>query len=196
MLGDTQDRSTAPPQLLSKPKEYVVKFHFPNPPPLSPLLLGLHNVLFVYPGQKPLFRDLNFGVGMSSRISIVGPNGGKSTFLKLLTGEVEPVQVEHRVKIGKYDQHSADQLDLTLSPTAYLQKLFNLSYQDARSTLVEFGLEAHTHLIPNADLSGGQRARVAFVELSRRAPDILILDEPTNNLDIESIDALPVAINE
>ncbi|CAH8457636.1 unnamed protein product [Dicrocoelium dendriticum] len=201
MLGDTQDRSAAPPQLLSKPKEYVVKFHFPDPPPLSPPLLGLHNVLFAYPGQKPLFRDLNFGVDMSSRISIVGPNGvGKSTFLKLLTGEVEPVQgehrISHRVKIGKYDQHSADQLDLTLSPTAYLQKLFNLPYQDARSTLGKFGLEAHTHLIPIADLSGGQRARVAFAELSRRAPDILILDEPTNNLDIESIDALAVAINE
>lgn len=60
----------------------------------------------------------------------------------------------------------------------------------------KFGLEAHAHTIPNADLSGGQRARVAFAELSRRAPDILILDEPTNNLDIESIDALADAINE
>ncbi|OON18478.1 ABC transporter, ATP-binding protein [Opisthorchis viverrini] len=197
--ADTETKAT--PQLLAKPKEYVVKFHFPNPPPLSPPLLGLHNVTFSYPGQKPLFHDLNFGVDMSSRISIVGPNGvGKSTFLKLLTGEVEPTigerRISHRVKIGKYDQHSADQLDLTLSPTEYLQKLFNLSYQDARSTLGKFGLEAHAHTIPNADLSGGQRARVAFAELSRRAPDILILDEPTNNLDIESIDALAVAINE
>ncbi|KAG5455292.1 ATP-binding cassette sub- F member 1 [Clonorchis sinensis] len=197
--ADTETKAT--PQLLAKPKEYIVKFHFPNPPPLSPPLLGLHNVTFSYPGQKPLFHDLNFGVDMSSRVSIVGPNGvGKSTFLKLLTGEVEPTigerRISHRVKIGKYDQHSADQLDLTLSPTEYLQKLFNLSYQDARSTLGKFGLEAHAHTIPNADLSGGQRARVAFAELSRRAPDILILDEPTNNLDIESIDALAVAINE
>lgn len=68
--------------------------------------------------------------------------------------------------------------------------------QDARSTLGKFGLESHAHVIPIADLSGGQKSRVAFAELSRRAPDILILDEPTNNLDIESIDALAVAINE
>ncbi|KAF8568682.1 hypothetical protein P879_02729 [Paragonimus westermani] len=201
-LGGADDHGTAAaPQLLSKPKEYVVKFHFPNPPPLSPPLLGLHNVTFAYSGQKPLFKDLNFGVDMSSRISIVGPNGvGKSTFLKLLTGEVEPTQgerrISHRVKIGKYDQHSADQLDLSLAPTEYLQKLFNISYQEARSTLGKFGLESHAHTIANADLSGGQRARVAFAELSRRCPDILILDEPTNNLDIESIDALALAINE
>ncbi|THD22912.1 ATP-binding cassette transporter sub-family F member 1 [Fasciola hepatica] len=201
MLSKSDDQSAAAPQLLTKPKEYIVKFHFPNPPPMNPPLLGLHGVTFGYSDQKPLFRDLNFGVDMSSRISIVGPNGvGKSTFLKLLTGEVSPIQgerrISHRVKIGKYDQHSADQLDLTLTPTEYLQKLFNLSYQDARGTLGKFGLESHAHTIPNADLSGGQRARVAFAELSRRAPDILILDEPTNNLDIESIDALALAINE
>ncbi|VDP63569.1 unnamed protein product [Schistosoma mattheei] len=189
------------PQLLSKPKEYVVKFTFPNPTPISPPILGLYNVTFAYPNQKPLFKELNFGIDMTSRISIVGPNGvGKSTFLKLLTGEVQPTDGErrlnHRVKIGKYDQHSADQLNLSETPTEYLQRLFNLNYQDARATLGKFGLEAHAHTIPNADLSGGQRARVAFAELSRRAPDILILDEPTNNLDIESIDALADAINE
>ncbi|CAL8089001.1 unnamed protein product [Calicophoron daubneyi] len=194
-------QAETPQQLIPKPKEYVVKFHFPNPPPLTPPLLGLYNVTFAYPGQKPLFTNLNFGVDMSSRVSIVGPNGvGKSTFLKLLTGEVEPTQgerrISHRVKIGKYDQHSADQLDLSVTPTEYLQRLFNLSYQDARSKLGKFGLESHGHTIPNANLSGGQRARVAFAELSCRSPDILILDEPTNNLDIESIDALAAAINE
>ncbi|KAM3179987.1 ATP-binding cassette sub- F member 1, partial [Hymenolepis weldensis] len=188
-------------QLIQKPKEYVVKFHFPNPPPLNPPVLGLYNCTFAYPGQKPLFVDVNFGVDLETRVAIVGPNGvGKSTFIKLLMGELIPVtgerRINHRAKIGKYDQHSADQLNLAETPAEYLMRLFNLSYQDARSTLGKFGLESHAHVIPIADLSGGQKSRVAFAELSRRSPDILILDEPTNNLDIESIDALAVAINE
>ncbi|KAH9278942.1 ATP-binding cassette sub-family F member 1 [Echinococcus granulosus] len=187
-------------QLIAKPKDYVVKFYFPNPPPLNPPVLGLFNCSFAYPNQKLLFKDVNFGVDLSTRIAIVGPNGvGKSTFIKLLTGELTPTEgerrINHRAKIGKYDQHSADQLNLSETPAQYLMRLFNLPMQEARGTLGKFGLESHAHTIPNADLSGGQKARVAFAELSKRAPDILILDEPTNNLDIESIDALAEAIN-
>uniref|UniRef100_A0A0X3NI37 ABC transporter domain-containing protein n=1 Tax=Schistocephalus solidus TaxID=70667 RepID=A0A0X3NI37_SCHSO len=195
--GDSSDKK----QLLAKPKEYVVKFHFPSPPPLAPPVLGLYNCTFAYPAQKPLFKDVNFGIDLSTRISIVGPNGvGKSTFLKLLTGEVEPTEgerrINHRAKIGKYDQHSGEQLNLMETPSEYLMRLFNITYQEARGCLGKFGLESHAHTIRNADLSGGQKSRVAFAELSLRKPDILILDEPTNNLDIESIDALAAAINE
>lgn len=53
------------------------------------------DVTFAYEGQKQLFIDVNFGIDLSSRIAIVGPNGvGKSTFLKLLTGELEPLKGE------------------------------------------------------------------------------------------------------
>ncbi|BFZ26167.1 hypothetical protein BsWGS_29206 [Bradybaena similaris] len=188
-------------ELLAKPKEYIVKFSFPNPAPLNPPILGVHNVTFGYQGQNLLFKDLDFGIDMTSRVAIVGPNGvGKSTFLKLLTGEILPQTGErrknHRLRIGKYDQHSADQLNLDESPTEYLMRLFNIQYQDARKKLGKFGLASHAHTITNRDLSGGQRARVALAELSCRAPDVLILDEPTNNLDIESIDALADAIRD
>lgn len=188
-------------ELLTRPKEYIVKFSFPSPAPLNPPILGVHSVTFGYPGQNLLFKDLDFGIDMSSRVAIVGPNGvGKSTFLKMLTGEIEPTIGErrknHRLRIGKYDQHSADQLNLDESPTEYLMRLFNLQYQDARKKLGQYGLASHAHTILNRDLSGGQRARVALADLSCRAPDVLILDEPTNNLDIESIDALAEAIRE
>lgn len=68
--------------------------------------------------------------------------------------------------------------------------------QKSRKLLGSCGLASHAHTIPIRDLSGGQKARVALAELISSFPDIIILDEPTNNLDIESIDALAVAIQE
>ncbi|XP_051992718.1 ATP-binding cassette sub-family F member 1-like isoform X2 [Xyrauchen texanus] len=198
----TQDEeSHEATELLKRPREYTVKFTFPNPPPLSPPILGLHSVNFSYEGQKPLFKNVDFGIDMESRICIVGPNGvGKSTLLLLLTGKLTPIKGEmrknHRLKVGFFNQQYADQLNMEESPTEYLQRNFNLPYQDARKCLGRFGLESHAHTIQICKLSGGQKARVVFAELSCRQPDVLILDEPTNNLDIESIDALSEAINE
>lgn len=201
--GATQmeESSETTTELIRKPREYLVKFSFPDPPPLNPPILGLYNVDFGYPGQPPLFKNLEFGVDMESRISIVGPNGvGKSTLLKLMCGTLEPTSGEmrknHRVRIAFYSQHSADQLDMDKSPSEYLQSKFNLPYQESRKRLGSVGLVSEAHTIPNRDLSGGQKARVALAELVTSAPDILILDEPTNNLDLESIDALAEAINE
>lgn len=82
------------------------------------------------------------------------------------------------------------------SAAEYLQRLFDLPHEKARKALGSFGLISHAHTIKMKDLSGGQKARVALAELCLSAPDVLILDEPTNNLDIESIDALAEAINE
>ncbi|XP_037698979.1 ATP-binding cassette sub-family F member 1 isoform X3 [Choloepus didactylus] len=170
------EESQEAPELLKRPKEYTVRFTFPNPPPLSPPVLGLH-------------------------VCIVGPNGvGKSTLLLLLTGKLTPTLGEmrknHRLKIGFFNQQYAEQLRMEETPTEYLQRGFNLPYQDARKCLGRFGLESHAHTIQICKLSGGQKARVVFAELACREPDVLILDEPTNNLDIESIDALGEAINE
>lgn len=114
-------------------------------------------------------------------------------------GDIEPLVGEqrknHRLRIGKFDQHSAEQLRLDLSPVQYLKELFQLEYQDARKMLGKLGLAGHAHTILIKDLSGGQKARVALADLVCRKPDVLILDEPTNNLDIESIDALATAIS-
>lgn len=190
-----------PTELLERPQDYIVKFSFPEPPPLQPPILGLYNVTFNYEGHKPLFKTVDFGIDMESRIAIVGPNGvGKSTFLKLMLGELSPTEGEvrknHRLKIGRYDQHSGEHLTAEESPSEYLMRLFNLPYEKARKALGTFGLASHAHTIKNKDLSGGQKARVAMAELCLSSPDVLILDEPTNNLDIESIDALADAISE
>ncbi|RXM92863.1 ATP-binding cassette sub-family F member 1 [Acipenser ruthenus] len=101
-----------------------------------------------------------------------------------------------QAKVGFFNQQYADQLNMEENATEYLMRNFNLPYQDGRKCLGRFGLESHAHTIQISKLSGGQKARVVFAELSCRQPDVLILDEPTNNLDIESIDALAEAINE
>lgn len=186
--------------LLQKPKEYVVKFKFTQPSELNSSILGLYDVDFGYGNGPLIFKKVNFGVDMSSRIAIVGPNGvGKSTFLKLLSGEIEPRsgerRVNHRARIAKFDQHSGEHLTTEESPTQYLQRVFNLDYQEARKNLGSFGLASHAHTIPNCQLSGGQKSRVALCELALHGPHVLILDEPTNNLDLESIDALADALS-
>ncbi|CAF1126759.1 unnamed protein product [Rotaria sordida] len=188
-------------ELLQKPKEYQVRFRFPSPPPLNPPVLGAYDVTFGYENRETLFEKLNFGVDMTSRIAIVGPNGvGKSTFLKLLMSVIEPTRGEirrnHRLRIGRFDQHAGEQFDLELSAVEHLKRSFNMPEQDTRKSLGSVGLPGRAHTIKMKDLSGGQKARVALSDLIAREPDILILDEPTNNLDIESIDALAEAIND
>jgi len=115
--------------------------------------------------------------------------------LKLITGKAEPtegyVMRNPRLRMGIYNQHFVDRLPMEEDPVTYIRRLYNhVTYQEARNLLGRYGLEGHAHCIPNRDLSGGQKARVVFVELSLQNPHLLFLDEPTNNLDIESIDAL------
>jgi ATP-binding cassette subfamily F protein 1 len=156
-------------KLLSRPpNDYIVKFSFPDPPPLQPPILGLHDVTFGFEGQRPLFIKTDFGIDLSSRIAIVGPNGvGKSTLLKLLVGELEPKQGEQRknrrLRIGRFDQHSGEHLTAEETPAEYLIRLFNLPYEKARKQLGTFGLSSHAHTIKIKNLSGGQKARVSLL---------------------------------
>jgi len=198
---EKNDDEAGPTELLERPKEYIVKFRFPETSALQPPILGLHDASFNYPGQAPLFKKVDFGIDMESRIAIVGPNGvGKSTFLKLLMGDLEPTSGEvrrnNRLKLGRFDQHSGEHLTADESPAEYLMRLFNLPVEKARRALGSFGLQSHAHTIKMKDLSGGQKSRVALAEVTLSGPDVAIFDEPTNNLDIESIDALAEAISE
>merc|ERR1712013_83843 len=200
-LTKNNDEDTGPQELLERPKEYLVKFRFPETSTLQPPILGLYNASFNYEDQPPLFKNVEFGIDMESRVAIVGPNGvGKSTFLKLLMGDIEPTKGEQRanrlLKIGRFDQHSGEHLTAEESAAEYLMRLFNLPVEKARRALGSFGLASHAHTVKMKDLSGGQKSRVALAELTLSAPDVIVLDEPTNNFDIESIDALGDAIKE
>lgn len=195
--GETQDK------LIKRPREYTVSFYFPTVGLINPPIVQVRDVSFRYDLNLPyLFKDLNFGLDMSSRVCIVGPNGsGKSTLLKIITDELNPsngiVLRNPRLRMGIYNQHFVDRLPMDEDPVTYLRRLYNEeTYQSVRNLLGKFGLEGHAHTIPICNLSGGQKARVVFAELSLMKPHLMFLDEPTNNLDIESINALCIAIRE
>ncbi len=117
-----------------------------------------------------------------------------------MNGEINPNQGEVKyhngLRKGVYNQHFADQLPMDLTPIEYLcHKFVDINYQDARAILGKVNLPGQAHALQIKMLSGGQKARVMLAELILLQPHILILDEPTNNLDIESIEALCKALN-
>ena len=191
-------------ELITRPRDYIVKLSFPEVARLSPPVIEVMDASFGYAGENlpELFNNLNFGMDMDSRISIVGPNGaGKSTLLRMLMGELATTQGDirrnHKLRIGKYNQHFVEALPMSVSPVEYLQSKYkDESYQDIRKLLGRYGLGGHAHEIAISQCSGGQKARVALADISLQCPHVLFLDEPTNHLDIETIDALGKAINE
>ncbi|KAI3757221.1 hypothetical protein L6452_04755 [Arctium lappa] len=188
-------------------RDYTVQFHFSEPTELTPPLLQLIEVTFSYPGREDFkLSNVDVGIDMGTRVAIVGPNGaGKSTLLNLLAGDLDPTDGEVRrsqkLRIGRYSQHFVDLLTMGETPVQYLLRLHpdqeGFSKQEVvRAKLGKFGLPNHNHLTPIAKLSGGQKARVVFTSISMSSPHILLLDDPTNHLDMQSIDALADALDE
>lgn len=182
-------------------EEGAVVFAFPDPEPLPPPIMQFDEVSFAYTPGSPIIRKANFAVDTDSRIALVGANGsGKTTLLKLLVGDLEPtagvVRRSGKVRVGLFTQHFVDQLDLKVSAVEYLQHQFpGLSVQEARAQLGRFGITGDTALQTLNTLSGGQKSRVVFAQIAHRKPHVLLLDEPSNHLDIETIEGLAQSLS-
>jgi len=160
----------------------------------------LSEVAFAYPNGEPLFEKVDLSIDSRSRICLLGENGvGKTTLVKVIMGTLQPTKgLVHKAggsRISVVNQHHADQLDLDTTPLQFMLAQYpgdgSLAHENVlRGHLAQCGVGAHLQGVLARGLSGGQRARVAMAAVSFNKPHVLVLDEPTNNLDIESAGAL------
>ncbi|WP_018923656.1 ABC-F family ATP-binding cassette domain-containing protein [Salsuginibacillus kocurii] len=164
-------------------------------------VLNVHDLTFSYDAGAPVIQDIDLQLKRGERAALLGPNGtGKSTILKLLFGVLQPdsgdIRYGSKVSPGYYEQ---EQTQLNPKKTV-LNELWDEHPQtlekDIRTILGNFLFSGEDVLKSVADLSGGERARVALAKLMMEKPNLLILDEPTNHLDLDSKEVLEAALAE
>ncbi|QLL33925.1 hypothetical protein HG536_0F02500 [Torulaspora globosa] len=188
------------PVLEPPEQEKSINFKFPDCEKLSPPIIQLQDVSFGYNEHDLLLKDVNLDLQMDSRIALVGANGcGKTTLLKVMMEQLRPlkgyVSRNPRLRIAYFTQHHVDSMDLGTSAVDWMSKTFpGKSDEEYRRHLGSFGITGSLGLQKMQLLSGGQKSRVAFAALCLNNPHVLILDEPSNHLDTNGIDALVDAL--
>lgn len=182
--------------------ESKFSWSFPDPPVLrKDLIVDVSNASFGYSPDKLLFENVNLTVKLDSRVGILGANGaGKSTLIKLIMEELRPrdgiISLNRQANIGYFAQHHVDQLDLSMNSIDYLRSKFpEAKPEQCFQQLSIYGLKDKVALQRIGTLSGGQKSRVSFAEMTWSFPHLIILDEPTNHCDMQTIDALIEAVN-
>ncbi|MCD2345628.1 ABC-F family ATP-binding cassette domain-containing protein [Clostridium guangxiense] len=151
-------------------------------------------------GAKKLIDDFSFIFSKHDAVGIVGPNGiGKSTLLNIITGSILPdngiVDVGSTVKIGYFSQESKD-MDESLRVIEYVREGAEFIKDEsgelisASKMLENFLFSGEMQWTPISKLSGGEKRRLYLLRILMEAPNVLILDEPTNDLDIETLTIL------
>ncbi|MGF1445935.1 MAG: ABC-F family ATP-binding cassette domain-containing protein [Pikeienuella sp.] len=164
-------------------------------------------------GERTILRPFSLRIGRGERVALVGPNGaGKTTLLKMLTGELEPdagrVRLGTGVEMAVFDQQrEALDPEKSLWESLTEDKLIGLKGSNDQvmvrgrprhvvAYLKEFLFDERQARGPVSQLSGGEQARLLLARIMARPSNLLVLDEPTNDLDVETLDLLQELISE
>ena len=174
-------------------------FHFVAKRPSAKLVCRVQNLSKKYPGRE-LFHHVNFDIQRGNKIAIMGANGrGKSTLLKIMQNLVQAdsgsVEWGNEVHISYFSQDHHELLNRSTTVWEWLNAEVSAQpEQQVRKVLGQmlFSKEqVHKNILA---LSGGEAARLLLAKVILESPNMLILDEPTNHMDIETIDALADAL--
>jgi len=162
------------------------------------LVVEAENITKTY--DKPIVAPFSIRIHRGDRIGLVGPNGaGKTTLLKMLTGQLAPdggwIKLGTNLEIATLDQKRED-LDPADTLSHYLTDgrgetlLVNGEQRHVAGYMKDFLFQPEQIRTPIKNLSGGERARLMLARMLAKPSNLLILDEPTNDLDIETLDLL------
>ena len=175
------------------------RFQIPPPPRGGQRALSLAGVHMAY-GATQVYAGLDLTIERGERTVLVGPNGaGKSTLLKILAGVV-PFQkgerdLGHNAKIGYFSQHRADTLD---PDKTVLEEVMasapGLREDEVRGVLGSFMFRKDDIYKPTGVLSGGEKSRLNLIKFLVDPPNLLLMDEPTTHLDIQTVESLTLAL--
>jgi ATP-binding cassette subfamily F protein uup len=161
-------------------------------PRLGTSVIKTHNVNFSYENGRQILHNVNLELGPGDRIGIVGPNGaGKSTFVNLLAQQLEPssgtVKRGPTVVASYFEQHGGN-FDLELNVQELVAGSQGIPGSLADVALMKrFWFTGALPVTKAKDLSGGERRRLQLLLTLAKRPNVLFLDEPTNDLDLETI---------
>lgn len=160
--------------------------------------IELHHIFKAY-GEKKLIENFTYILLRDDRLGIIGPNGcGKSTLMKIITGNLSPdsgeVVTGETVKIGYFAQENEDMeedirvIDYIRNTADYIQT--SGGKITASQMLERFLFSPSMQYTPLSKLSGGEKRRLYLLKVLMEAPNVLVLDEPTNDLDIATLRVL------